>query len=150
MNFKNKYFCLIVIAFICSCSSKSKLINSESLIISYESDSCFGRCKVFRFKLNQDRTYEYEGIKNVEKTGVLRGILSKEDFKILDTSINNLNLDILKNIYTSNSTDLQLRVLIINNKSNTKKKILLYDDLPKEISDLEKNIYRIVSEINTK
>ena len=137
-----KYFFILIPLFF-SCSSNRNSTTISHMVISYESGSCYGKCAVFKFKLNYDRFIEYDGIKNVENIGKYKIKISKIDFNEIEKLISKVDLNNIDSVYTSNSTDLQLRILNLNsNKLN--KKILLHDNVPFELKQIEKEIYKVI------
>jgi hypothetical protein len=118
-------------------------------LISYESGSCYGKCEVYKFKLNKNKTIEYEGFKNIEMTGKYRAEISVNDFNEINKFIDVLDLKSLDTVYTSNSTDLHLRILNLKQKK-LNKKILLLDNVPFELKQIENKVFYIIEKYKTK
>jgi hypothetical protein len=115
------------------------------VLISYESGSCYGKCAVFIIKLNKNKTIEYEGLKNVEKIGKYTAKISVNDFNEIEKLISKVDLKSIDSVYTSNSTDLHLRILNLN-YNNLNKKILLFDNIPSDLKEVESKIYQIIEQ----
>lgn len=145
---KLSYFILLII-FCVSCGSDRKIVKVNHVLLSFESNSCFGKCEVFKFILNENKTIEYEGDKNVEKIGKYKTVISDIDFNDFEKLINKVDAKIIDSVYTSNSTDLHLRILNLNMKSQYKK-ILLFDNVPNELKQIEKKIYYIIEKYKNK
>lgn len=136
-------YILILATLFFSCSSNRNNATNNRALISYESGSCYGKCAVFVMKINENKTIEFEGIKNVEKIGKFRTEISNNDFNEIKKLITEVDFKNIDSVYTSNSTDLQLRILNLNsNKLN--KKILLYDNVPFELKQIENKVYNII------
>ncbi len=138
------FFFLLAIFFF-SCSSNRNTTTNNQVLLSYESGSCYGKCEVFKFKINENKTIEYEGLKNVEKTGKYRAEISVSDFNEIEELISKVDLTSTDSVYTSNSTDLHLRILNLK-KKNLHKKILLFDNVPLNLKKVESKIYRIIEQ----
>lgn len=138
---------LSVLFFSCS-SNKNNTINNR-VLISYESGSCYGKCAVFIMKINFDKTIDYEGFKNVEKIGKYRAKISVNDFNEIKKLISKVDLKSIDSVYTSNSTDLHLRILNLK-KKNLNKKILLFDNVPFELKQIENKVIYIIEKYKTK
>ena len=136
------YFLILATLFI-SCSSNRNKTTINQVLISYESGSCYGKCEVFILRINYNKTIEYQGLKNVEKIGKYTAKISDKDFNDVEKLISKIDLKNIDSVYTSNSTDLQLRVLnIYKNKQN--KRILLFDNIPSELKELENELYALL------
>ena len=142
------YFLILATLFF-SCSSVKNNINTNQVLISYESGLCYGRCEVFVVKINYDKTIEYEGLKNVERIGKYRAIISVNDFNEIEKLISKVDFKSIDSVYTSNSTDLHLRILNLKQK-NQNKKILLFDNVPFELKQIEKEVYKIIEVYKSK
>jgi hypothetical protein len=142
-------YMLFLTIFCFSCSSNRKTTTVKNVLLSYESGSCYGRCEVFKLKINKNKTIEYEGIKNVEKIGKYWAQISVNDYNKFEKLISEVDLKIIDSVYTSNSTDLHLRVLNIH-KNQQDKKILLFDNIPLELKKIEKEVYEIVKDYKLK
>ena len=121
-------YCLLISLLLFSCKSISDNNFDNETLISYESEPCYGKCEVFKLKINQNKTIEYEGIMNVEKIGKYWAKISVNDYNKFKKLISEVDFKITNSVYTSNSTDLHLRVLNIYKKKQDKK-ILLFDNL---------------------
>lgn len=137
----NYFVILATLFFSCSSSRNNQIIDQE--LISYESSSCYGKCKVFILKINHNKTIEYQGLKNVEKIGKYTAKISVNDFNEIEKLISKVDLMNIDSVYTSKSTDLHLRILNLQWK-NQNKKILLFDNVPFELKQIEKEIYKII------
>ena len=124
---------------------KNKLVTNQ-MLVSYESKSCYGKCAEFKIKINFDNSIEYEGFKNVENIGNFKFEISDKDYKEVFKLISNLDFMSIDSVYTSKSTDLHLRILEINN-SNEIKKILLLDNVPQKLSNIEYKINSILNKL---
>lgn len=142
------YFLILTTLFI-SCSSIKNNTNTNQVLISYESGPCYGKCEVFILRINHNKTIEYEGLKNVENIGKYRAIISVQDFNDIEKLISKVDLKSIDSVYTSNSTDLHLRILNLN-YNNQNKKILLFDNVPFDLKEIESKIYSIVEQYKTK
>lgn len=142
------YFLILTTLFL-SCSSNRNNTSNNQVLISYESGSCYGKCEVFILRINYNKTIEYEGLKNVEKIGKYTTKISENDFNEIKKLISNVDLKNIDSVYTSKSTDLHLRILNLNRK-NQNKKILLFDNLPLELKQIEKKVHKIIEEYNSK
>ena len=139
-----RFIYIIFLAIFCfSCSSIRKASSINNILISYESGSCYGKCEVYKFKLNENKTIEYESLKNAEITGKYRAEISVYDFKEINKLIDGLDLKSMDTVYTSNSTDLHLRVLNLKQKK-LNKKILLLDNVPFELKQIENKVFYII------
>ena len=136
-------YILFLTIFYYSCSSSKKTTIVKNVLLSYESNPCYGRCEVYKLKIYKNKTIEYEGIKNVEKIGKYWAQISVNDYNKFEKLISEVDLKIIDSVYTSNSTDLHLRILNLK-KKNQNKKILLLDNVPLEIYKIEKNIEFII------
>lgn len=145
---KLNYFLILAILFF-SCSSNKNNTNTNQVLISYESGSCYGRCEVFVVKINYNKTIEYEGLKNVERIGKYRAIISVNDFNEIEKLISKVDFKSIDSVYTSNSTDLHLRILNLKQK-NQNKKILLFDNVPFEMKQIEREVYKIIEVYKSK
>ena len=138
-------YILILTVFFLSCSTNRNNTIINRVLISYESGSCYGKCAVFIIKLNENKTIEYQGLKNVEKIGKYTAKISVNDFNDIEKLISKVDLKSIDSVYTSNSTDLHLRILNIN-YNNQIKKILLFDNIPSDLKEVESKIYQIIEQ----
>lgn len=122
--------------FIISCNPAKNVVPNKTNMIVYESKSCYGRCPIFKVKISFVKNVKFEGIKDSKKIGVFDFQISKKEFEEIKNLVLKLNLEKLENKYTSKTTDLHLRILELNNLKQ-EKKILLFDNVPSEISKLE-------------
>lgn len=136
------YF-LFLTLFLFSCSSNRNNSSIDNVLLSYESGSCYGKCKVFKIKIKCNRSFEYEGIKNVRKIGKYNGEIVLKDFKEIEKLMSKIDVKNLDTIYTSNSTDLHLRILNLHYKK-TSRKIVLLDNEPDELKQLEFKVHEIL------
>lgn len=142
-------YILLLATLFFSCNSNRNIITINQVLLSYESGACYGKCEVFKFKVNDNKTIEYEGIKNVEKTGKYKAEISVNDFNEIKELISKVSLKSIDSVYTSNSTDLHLRILNLNGKK-LNKKILLYDNIPFELKQVENKVIDIIEKYKTK
>jgi len=142
-------YCLLISLLLFSCKSISDNNFDNETLISYESEPCYGKCEVFKLKINQNKTIEYEGIMNVEKIGKYWAKISVNDYNKFKKLISEVDFKITNSVYTSNSTDLHLRVLNIYKKKQDKK-ILLFDNIPLELKKIEKEVYEIIKKYKLK
>lgn len=142
-------YILLLATLFFSCNSNRNIMTVNQVLLSYESGACYGKCEVFKFKVNENKTIEYEGIKNVEKTGKYKAKISMNDFNEIKELISKVNLKSINSVYTSNSTDLHLRILNLNRKK-LNKKILLYDNIPVELKQVENKVIDIIEKYKTK
>jgi hypothetical protein len=119
------------------------------VLISYESGSCYGKCEVFILRINYNKTIEFEGLKNVEKIGKYTTKISVNDFNEIEKLISKVDFNNIDSVYTSKSTDLHLRILNLHRK-NQNKKILLFDNIPFELKQIEKEVFKIIEVYNSK
>jgi hypothetical protein len=139
----------LLATFFFSCSSNRNTTTNNQVLLLYESGSCYGKCEVFKFKINENKTIEYEGLKNVEKTGKYRAEISVNDFNEIEELISKVDLTSTDSVYTSNSTDLHLRILNLNRKK-LNKKFLLYNNIPFELKQVENKVIDIIEKYKTK
>ena len=142
------YF-LILATLLLSCSSNRNNTSNNQVLISYESGSCYGKCEVFILRINYNKTIEYEGLKNVVKIGKYKANISLNDFNEIEKLISKVDFKNIDSVYTSKSTDLHLRILNLQRK-NQNKKILLFDNIPFELKQIEKEVYKIIEEYKSK
>lgn len=126
-----------------SCASNIKQNTTSKIVIDYESKPCYGRCEAFNLKVFENRDMEYNGFKNTKNSGKFYAKITTVDLKKIKTLVNKLDYENLKTDYSSKRTDLHLRILILNSFGN-QKTILLRDEIPIEILNLEKEIYLLV------
>jgi hypothetical protein len=82
-------------------------------------------------------------------TGKYRAEISVNDFNEINKFIDVLDLKSLDTVYTSNSTDLHLRILNLKQKK-LNKKILLLDNVPFELKQIENKVFYIIEKYKTK
>ena len=138
------YFLILTTLFL-SCSSNRNNTSNNQVLISYESGSCYGKCEVFILRINYNKTIEYEGLKNVEKIGKYTTKISVNDFNEIEKLISKVDFNNIDSVYTSKSTDLHLRILNLN-YNNQNKKILLFDNIPPDLKEVESKIYHIIEQ----
>lgn len=138
------YFLILATLFL-SCSSNRNNTSNNQVLISYESGSCYGKCEVFILRINYNKSIEYEGLKNAEKIGKYTTKISVNDFNEIEKLISKVDLKSIDSVYTSNSTDLHLRILNLN-YNNQNKKILLFDNIPSDLKEVESKIYQIIEQ----
>jgi hypothetical protein len=139
---KLSYILILTVLFLSCSTIRNNTINNK-VLMSYESGLCYGKCEVFILRVNYNKTIEYEGLKNVEKIGKYRTKISVNDFNEIEKLISKVDLKKIDSVYTSNSTDLHLRILNLKNK-NQNKKILLFDNVPIELKQIETKVYEII------
>lgn len=142
------YILILTVLFLSCSTIRNNTINNQ-VLMSYESGLCYGKCEVFILRINHNKTIEYEGLKNVEKIGKYRAKISVNDFNEIEKLISKVDLKSIDTVYTSNSTDLHLRILNIKSK-NKNKKILLFDNVPIELKQIERKVYEIIGVYKSK
>lgn len=149
-----KQLLLIVLLFsISSCSFHKLCKNPESnywqrfqltsgqetqKIISLQRTSCFGTCPIYKIIILSDGSAKYEGVKFVDKKGVVNFTLTEEQIKSIFKKANEIEYFKLKDQYIEKISDLPTTYIQILDKQ-----IKDYAGAPKELKELEKLIDKI-------
>ena len=131
-----------------SCKSQ-KTINQTNAdqvnpIITLSKSSCFGKCKVYNLKVYEDRTVIYEGVKNVERIGIFKSIISEHDYNSLINLFESVNFQDLNPTYLTGVRDKQKMTLGYSQKE------VKYQNraASKELKEITKKIESITEQMD--
>lgn len=112
-----KYIILSVIALaavliLFACTTRKKTPNTTDIsekvpLISFTKGSCRGKCKVFSLTVFEDKTIQFEGVRNVEHIGKFQGKLSENQYKDLVSYFKTNDFETLEDDYQLAVKDLQ-------------------------------------------
>lgn len=122
----------------------------DSLFASIERGYCFGTCPVYKLQIYTDGTAVYEGIKNIEMSGVYIAQLTPEQMNRLIASAKSIGYMEFENEYDDpNVTDKPTTTtsIVIDGK---RKQVKRRHGFPREIIGFEKTFDEIVAEVEWK
>ena len=124
-------------------SAESLDMNSEEFaemtVISLSKTPCFGVCPTFNFTVFANGMARYEGLKNVEKIGIFKAKLSKEEISQLLNGALSAGFFSLEDSYDNPSvTDLPSTITYLNMEGKEKKVLCRYecDDRLKKVNKM--------------
>jgi hypothetical protein len=137
-----------IIIFLNNCNI-SKSVSEKNILIELEKTLCSGKCPTFSVKIATNGLVIYEGKENVDKIGIYKSKLSKDQLNELTDKFNKANFFSFKNSYKSSMMDLPTK-FITYSKNGQKKRIKAYDNIPKEISYLIKQVDKLIESLEWK
>jgi hypothetical protein len=136
-----------ILAILVSCSSFScsgpKTITDEDLLIELKRTPCYGYCPVYTIKIAKTGKGLFEGVENVEKTGIYSFSLRQEELAELENAFRQIDFYGLRDIYHAEVSDLPT-TYITYIKGGKRKKIMDYYGAPEELRSLENRIEELV------
>jgi hypothetical protein len=120
-----------------------RTISGEDLLIEMQKTPCYGFCPVYTLKIAKNGKGLFEGVENVEKTGLFSFSLSPEELKELQNAFQSTGFYGLKNIYAEEISDLPTTYLTYI-KDGRRKKIMDYYGAPEKLRELENRIEKLV------
>jgi hypothetical protein len=124
------------------------MTKNEIVEISMERTMCYGPCPVYKVTFKSDGTAIYQGEAHVEKLGVYKGIVDKQDFDYLNEFMSKLKFSQLNDEYTTPVTDCANTITTMLINGDTIKKVNNYAESgPVEIWAIEKVIDGIINDI---
>lgn len=122
----------------------------DSLFASIERTFCFGTCPVYVFKINNDGTATYEGIRNVKRMGTYSSKVTPAQMNKLIEVAKSIHYMDFKDKYDNESvTDLPSTTtsIVINGK---RKEVMRRYNYPKEINILEEAFDGLIESLDWK
>jgi hypothetical protein len=146
---KNKrYLAAVLISFIIMNISCLALKNDrKTLLFELETTSCYGTCPVYKLQVYSNGYATLEGIEHLDKIGNYHSQIGQERINKLENSFENIGFFNLENSYTSNFTDLQTKYITWH-KDGKSKQVMAYDNVPKDLKALIKELESLVKELN--
>ncbi len=123
---------------------------NDSLFASIERTFCFGTCPVYIFKINNDGTASYEGIRNVKKLGTYSSKVTPAQMNSLIQIAKSIRFLELKAKYDNEMvTDLPSTTtsIVIDGK---RKEVMRRYQFPQEIKKLEDAFDELIESLNWK
>ena len=104
------FIILLTILIFSSCytSNKCCLTNTNTPIIEFHKFPCFGKCKVYKLIIYEDKSMILTGIRNVEYIGNYRSIMKTAQYEQLLSSFEQISFSLLENEYLTGAKDLQI------------------------------------------
>ena len=134
----------IIILFFVSCSV-FKTSKSNQLLFELETTSCYGTCPVYKLQVFDNGEAILEGKQHVDKIGIYRSKISDEKLKELIESFDNVSFFDLQDSYRSQFTDLPTKYITYY-KDGKSKQVMAYDNIPKKLKVLIKDLEQLVKE----
>jgi len=117
MKLSISFLTIIAFSLFCSCktseqSEQVKLaldnvdLTDKKLAFKIKKGACFGTCPVYIMNIYEDRYAEFIGKQHVSKVGVFAQILSKEEYKNLESKFKASQFNSFEDYYESNIADL--------------------------------------------
>jgi hypothetical protein len=131
-------FTFLTIAFF-SCASSKSLENAVVPLIELQTSGCRGFCPIYRLSFKKDGTAEYEGIRFVEKMGVVAFKINNADISALRKNVKEANLWQYPDRIESKVMDASSATLTVYNGTKTKS-VVGTIDRPKELLSLEEQM----------
>jgi hypothetical protein len=125
-----------------SCSGP-KTITGQELLIEMKRTACYGTCPVYTLKIGKNGKGLFEGLENVEKTGLFSFSLSRDELQELENAFRQINFYQLDRIYDAPVSDLPT-TYITYNKDGNRKQIMDYYGAPEVLRELENEIETLV------
>ncbi len=142
----NQYILFVLICTLLNNCSVSKNVSDKNILIELEKTSCRGYCPVFKVKIASNGFVIYEGMDNVEMTGIYKSKLSKDQLSSIIDSFYKVNFFDFKNSYKSLMMDLPTKYISFA-KNGQKKRIKAYDNIPKELISLIEQIDKLIEQL---
>lgn len=144
------YIIVILISFTIlnvSCLALKKTNNT--LLYELETTSCYGTCPVFKLQVYTNGYVKLEGKKHLDLIGQFESSLSKEQMNALKEEFEKISFFNLKDSYTSNFTDLPTKYITYH-KDGESKQVMAYDNIPKDLKSLIKQLENLVDDLDWK
>lgn len=122
----------------------------DSLFASIQRTFCFGTCPVYIFKINNDGTASYEGVRNVKRMGTYSSKVSPAEMNKLIEVAKRIGYMEFKDKYDNESiTDLPSTTtsIVIDGK---RKEVMRRYQFPAEIKDLEDAFDALIESLDWK
>lgn len=144
------YIIILVISFaIFNISCMALKRTNNTLLYELETTSCYGTCPVYKLQIYTDGHVKLEGKNYIDLIGEFESTMSPEQIKHLNEALEKVSFFDLKNSYTSNFTDLQTKYITYY-KDEKSKQIMAYDNIPKDLKILIKQLESLVKELEWK
>jgi hypothetical protein len=130
-----------------SCLALKK--DHKTLLYELETTSCYGTCPVYKMQIYTDGYVKLEGKEHLDLIGQFESSLSNEELDNLKEEFVKVSFFDLKNSYTSNFSDLQTKYITWY-KDGQSKQIMAYDNIPKDLKALIKQLENLVKALDWK
>ena len=144
---KHSYFVIpSILIILCSCSILKKNTNYKQ-IFELQTTSCYGTCPVYTLQIFSNGRAILEGKEHMNKIGNFESKIEKEKLNMLIDSFEKASFFELEDSYRSQFKDLPTKYITYYKNGNAKK-IMAYDNIPKELTILIKSLETLVNDLN--
>ena len=138
-------FCMLL-TLVFSCASL-KTNKEYSVILEIETTSCYGTCPVYTMQIYSNGSAILLGKEHMRNIGKFSSNIEKERLNKLIKSFEASSFFEFNNAYNSKFKDLPTKYISYH-KDGLTKKILAYDNIPKELQKLIVQLEALVKELN--
>ena len=124
--------------FISNCNVLKNSAKNE-LIIELQTTSCYGTCPVYTLQIYSNGAAILQGKEHMDKIGNFKSKIEKEKLNELISSFEESSFFEFKNSYRSQFLDLPTKYISYH-RNGESKKIMAYDNIPKELIKLIEQI----------
>lgn len=146
MKLPVKIIMYLIIIYLSNCKIL-KNSNSSTIVFEFQTTSCYGTCPVYTMQIFSDGTLTLDGFEHLDKIGHFKSRISIDKLNELILSFDNASFFNLENSYRSQFKDLPTKYITYSKNGNVKK-IMAYDNIPKDLKALIKSLEILVSELN--
>ncbi len=145
---KNNFYRITVFLFILF-SSCATLNNStrQELLFELETTSCYGTCPVYKLQVFTNGSVLLTGKQHLDKIGEYKAKINKENLNSIITSFEQKSFFNFQDYYTSRFLDLPTKYVSYH-KNGEIKRIMAYDNIPKELNYLITILENLVDELD--
>ena len=134
---------MVFVSSLCFSCGGPKTLTGKDLLIEMERTPCYGFCPVYTVKIAKNGKGLFEGVENVEHTGLFSFSLSREKIEELEEEFKRLDFFQLDSVYYESVSDLPT-TYITYIKDERRKKIMDYYGAPEALRTLENWIETLV------
>lgn len=142
MKPKHYIFTFVLTILFSNCSVLKKDTDIK-LLFELETTSCYGTCPVYHLQIYSNGAAILNGKEHLDKIGNFKSNIGKEKLNELVTSFENISFFELKDAYQSKFLDLPTKYISYH-KNGESKKIMAYDNIPKDLTNLITDLKKLV------
>jgi uncharacterized protein DUF6438 len=131
------------------CNKEKQIASSDksnsSVIISYQTTACFGRCPIYTLTINgETKTATFNGEQHTEKTGMYSKAISSKELQAFVDAFDKAGFNSLNDEYLGMITDFPIKIITYTKDGKTKK-IKERSGAPEALINLEKMLNEYAS-----
>ncbi len=138
---------IVISGIIISGCRSSKNITMNNILIELETTSCYGTCPVYKLIIYQNGHITLNGIKHMDYIGEHTSMVDKTKLENIISSFDKSSFFNFNDEYRSLFKDLPTKYISYH-KDGELKKIMAYDNIPKELNHLILILENLIKELD--